>query len=137
MEPEFDKELCDADRELMGDRIDSLVGLGSMVRGREVNSIEMLRQGPGVEPGSVWTSWLSVIVLFVILALTPVALSLLFTGPRLWHLIALLIGVGVLVVSFLTAHLYKRHKQRRAQELESSGGNSHVERGHEVLRSDE
>jgi len=44
-------------------------------------------------------------------------------------LIALLIGVSVLVVSFVTAHLYKRRKQRRAQELESSGENSQAERG--------
>lgn len=67
-------------------------------------------------------------MLFVIIALAPAGISLLFIGPKLWQLICLLIGVGVLVVSFVTAHLYKRHKQRRAQELESSGDSSHAER---------
>ena len=80
-------------------------------------------------PDTVWSSWLSVVVAFVFFALWPIVFWALITGFGLWSVVSLLICAAVLIVSFATAHLYKRRKQRRAQELEPSGDSPHAERG--------
>ena len=93
-----------------------------MATARTGDTLETFNKGVGGS-GSVWNSWLSVIVAFVVLAmLLNAALALVF-GAKLWNLISLLIGVGVIVISFVIARLYKRHKQRRAREMASLSGN--------------
>ena len=129
MEQDPNQSLTPADRTSTGERLDDPAAR-SVVKpmARFGDDLVTFRQAVG-GPDTVWSSWLSVIVFIVFLALFPIALFALATGFKLWQLIGLLICAGVLVVSFVTAHLYKRRKQRRARELESLGDRRHAEVG--------
>jgi len=129
MEQEPNQSLTPEDRTSTGERLDDPAAR-SVIKpiARFGDDLVTFRQAVGGSD-TVWSSWLSVIVVFVPLVTFVAVVFALLSGAKLWSLISLLIGIGVLVVSFVTAHLYKRRKQRRAQELESLGDSPHAESG--------
>ena len=129
MEEDREDRLVDADRTSTGERLDDPAAR-SVIKpiARFGDDLVTFRQAVG-GPDTVWSSWLSVIVLLVCLAVLVIATYSVATGFGLWSVISFLICVAVLVVSFVTAHSYKRRKQRRAQELEPSDDGPHAESG--------